>query len=315
MEIVLLESLGIPDKRMQEYQESLEKQGHTFRAYTTLKTDEELIKASRHADIVMLANRPLSAQVITELAHCRMIDIAFTGYDHVALQAAKEKNICVCNASGYATQAVAELAVQMMLSLLRNVDAVQTQCRNEQTKVGLIGSELGSKTVGIIGMGKIGERTAALCAAFGAKILGYRASNKSMPSYVTPASLDDLLTQSDIVSLHCPLTESTRGLISKARIAQMKKTALLINTARGAIVDSQALADALQNGQIAAAGIDVFETEPPISRDHPLLHTPNTLVTPHIAFASQEAMLKRADIVFDNISHFIDGKPINLVQV
>ena len=220
----------------------------------------------------------------------------------------------VSNAAGYSTQAVAEIALCLMLNLLRNIPQVEQRCRQGQTKEGLLGCELRGKTVGIVGAGAIGCRTAELCRAFGCKILGYKRHIKgNEPDFIEFTSLDELLHRSDIVSLHCPINEDSKHLINKDSIAKMKKGAYLINTARGPVVDSQALADALNNGYLAGAGIDVFETEPPLYVAHPLLHSKNTIVTPHVAFASEESMAARAQIVFDNILSFLNGEQKNII--
>ena len=218
------------------------------------------------------------------------------------------------NAVGYSTQAVAELAICMALSLLRNVPQVEARCRTGQTKDGLVGCELRGKTVGIVGVGAIGTRAAELFHAFGCKVLGYkRHMTGEKPDFIQFASMDELLAQSDIISLHCPLNDSSRGLIGAENIAKMKQGALLINMARGPVVDSQALADALNSGHLGGAGIDVFENEPPLDTGHPLLHSKNTIVTPHVAFASQESMEARCKIVFDSLQSWIDGNQINAV--
>ena len=165
----------------------------------------------------------------------------------------------------------------------------------------------------IIGAGAIGKKTAALCKAFGCNVIAYSRSQVSDPAIDAQVSLEQLLQEADIVSLHCPLTDQTRGLIGQAQLALMKKAAILINTARGAVVDSAALAAALKDGRIAGAACDVFEMEPPLPQDHPLLDCPNTIVTPHIAFASAESMEMRADIVFGSLYSWLDGKQINAV--
>lgn len=314
MNIVLLESLGIPAALLEEYAESFRKEGHSFTAYQRETDTQILIDRAKDADVIMIANMPLKGEVIRACKNLKYIDIAFTGVDHVDLEAARECGVKVSNAAGYSTQAVAELAVCMMLSLLRNVPAVEERCRNGATKDGLVGSQLSGKTVGIVGVGAIGGRTAKLCDAFGAKVIGHKRNIKGdEPSCVEFVSLDELLERADIVSLHCPLTAQTRGLIGAEQIAKMKKGALLINTARGPVVDSQALADALNEERLGGAGIDVFEMEPPIPTDHPLLHSKHTLVTPHVAFASAESMEDRARIVFDNIRSWMKGEQVNII--
>lgn len=314
MKIVLLESLGISREILTECAQPLLNLGHTFEAYPKDTDPKVQIERAKDADIIMIANMPLSGEVIRACKNLKLIDVAFTGVDHVDLTAAKEMGVKVSNAAGYSTQAVAEIALCMMLNLLRNIPQVEQRCRQGQTKEGLVGCELRGKTVGIVGAGAIGCRTAELCRAFGCKILGYKRHIKgNEPDFIEFTSLDELLHRSDIVSLHCPINEDSKHLINKDSIAKMKKGAYLVNTARGPVVDSQALADALNNGYLAGAGIDVFETEPPLDVAHPLLHSKNTIVTPHVAFASEESMAARAQIVFDNILSFLNGEQKNII--
>lgn len=314
MNIVLLESLGVPKPVLEECAKPLLDAGHSFTAYERNMDPAVQIERGKDADVLMIANMPLSGEVIRSCPSLKYIDVAFTGIDHVDLEAAREKGIQVSNAAGYSTQAVAELTIGMMLSLLRNIPQVEERCRAGQTKDGLVGCELKGKTVGIVGAGAIGMRVAKLCDAFGCKVLGYKRHVKGdEPSYINFVSLEELLAGSDIVTLHCPLNEESRGLINSESIARMKKGAYLINAARGPVVDSEALAQALNDGHLAGAGIDVFETEPPLSADHPLLHSKNTLVTPHVAFASAESMEARAHIVFNNIVKWMDGRQENII--
>ena len=315
MKIVLLESLGIPAELLKSYADKLEAKGHTFAAYEKNTDAQVQIDRAQDADVIMIANMPLKGEVIRACKNLKFINVAFTGVDHVDLAAAKEMGVKVSNASGYSTQAVAELALGMMLSLLRNVPQVEERCRAGKTKDGLVGTELRGKTVGIVGAGAIGQNTGRLCKAFGCKVIAYnhrpkQAAEGTIDEFV---DLDTLTRESDIISLNCPLNDSTRGMFDFGRIAMMKKTAILINVARGPVVDSRALADALNEGRIAGAGIDVFETEPPLDVNHPLLHTPNTIVTPHVAFASKESMALRAQIVFDSLDSFIAGKQVNVI--
>ncbi len=315
MKIVLLESLGIPAELLKSYADKLEAKGHTFAAYEKNTDAQVQIDRAKDADVIMIANMPLKGEVIRACKNLKFINVAFTGVDHVDLAAAKEMGVKVSNASGYSTQSVAELALGMMLSLLRNVPQVEERCRAGKTKDGLVGTELRGKTVGIVGAGAIGQNTGRLCKAFGCKVIAYnhrpkQAAEGTIDEFV---DLDTLTRESDIISLNCPLNDSTRGMFDAGRIAMMKKTAILINVARGPVVDSRALADALNEGRIAGAGIDVFETEPPLDVNHPLLHTPNTIVTPHVAFASKESMALRAQIVFDSLDSFIAGKQVNVI--
>ena len=313
MKIVLLEGLGVSDAVIDRHARRLEEMGHSFAAYPKNADVQVQIERSRDADVLMLANMPLAAQVLEEAKSLKFIDVAFTGVDHIPVAEAKRRGIAVSNASGYATQAVAELCISFMIHLLRNVDRTQERCRSGGTKDGLVGNLLCGKTVGIVGAGAIGKRVAALCRAFGCSVLAFSRSAVSDPAIDAQVSLDELLQRADIVSLHCPLTEQTRGMIGRDQLAQMQRHAILINTARGGVVDSVALAEALERGEIAGAACDVFETEPPLPTDHPLLHSPNTIVTPHIAFASVESMEQRAEIVFDNLYAWLEGRQINAV--
>ena len=311
MKIVLLESLGISESSLQRHIAPLTEAGHEFKAYPKNTDPAVQIEEAKDADIIMIANMPLRAEVINSCSKLKYIDVAFTGVDHVDLEAARAKGIQVSNAAGYSTQSVAELALCMMISLLRNVPQVSERCREGRTKDGLVGCELRGKTVGIVGAGAIGTRTAELCHAFGCTILGNkRHVTGNEPSFIHFVTLDELLEQSDIVSLHCPLTPETHHLINAERISKMKQGAYL---ARGGVIDSEALAQALNEGYLSGAGIDVFENEPPLDTNHPLLHSKNTIVTPHIAFASAESMEARAEIVFQNIKTWLEGKQQNII--
>ncbi len=314
MKIVLLEPLGVSEEILNACVKPLTEAGHSFQAYPRDLDPQVQIERARDADVILVANMPLTGAVISACPNLKFIDVAFTGVDHVDLEAARAKGVKVSNAAGYSNQAVAELAVCMMLSLLRHVPQVEARCRAGQTKDGLVGAELCGKTVGIVGTGAIGLRTAALCHAFGCKVLGFRRHvTGEEPGFLEFVPLDELLARADIVSLHCPLNESSRGMINRESIAKMKPGAILINVARGPVVDAQALADALNSGRLGGAGIDVFETEPPLDPSHPLLHSANTLVTPHVAFASDESMEARCKIVFDNLDRWMSGNQANII--
>lgn len=314
MNIVLLESLSISDNVLQKYIKILEKNGHNFTYYERNDDVNQQKERVKNADVLMLANMPLKGEVIRACKNLKYINIAFTGVDHVDVKTAREMGIKLSNASGYSNDSVAELTICMMLSLLRNIPQVDARCRAGKTKDGLVGCELKGKTVGIVGTGAIGMTVAKLCHAFGCKIVAYNGfSHKENSDLITYLPLKKMLEVSDIVTLHCPLTEKSKKLINKETLSFMKKSAVLINAARGGVVDTEALADSLNNGKISGAGIDVFETEPPLDINHPLLKTPNTIVTPHIAFATKESMEKRAEIVFENLNQFLAGNHINKV--
>ncbi len=312
MKVVLLESLAISQEELNQYKEKLSNAGHIFEAYEKDDNPEAQIEKAKDADVIMIANMPLSGKVIEACKNLKFIDVAFTGVDHVDLEAARKCGVAVSNASGYSNEAVSELVLGMVLSLLRNVEQVETRCREGKTKEGLVGMELKGKTVGIIGTGAIGARVAELFHCFGCNIIAYDTFIKEIP-YVQYLHMDDVLRRADIITIHCPLTAGTKGLISKEKFALMKQGAYFINAARGPIVDSEALAEALNSGKLAGAGVDVFEVEPPLPLEHPLLHAKNCIVTPHIAFASKESMILRAQIVFKSLEEWMKGNQINKI--
>lgn len=314
MNIVLLEDLAVPEEVLDSYRKKLEEQGHTLQVYERTGDLKTLQEEIRPADALILANMPLPWKALEGADHLKYIDVAFTGTDHIPVREATANGIQVSNASGYATESVAELALCFALELLRKLPSLHEAGKAGGTKQGLRGRLLKDRTVGIVGAGHIGKRTAELFHALGANVLAYNRSAVSDPAIAEQVPLKELLQRSNVVSLHLPLTESTRGLIGKEELQSMKPDAFLINTARGPVVDSQALAQALEQGTIAGAALDVFDTEPPLPSDDPLLHAPNTILTPHMGFDSEESMLARAEIVFDNLQNWLDGHPVNLVN-
>lgn len=317
MKIVVMEPLGVALEKINALAAALQAAGHEFIYYTSKETQQDkLLARVQDADIIMLANQPLSAEIINACPKLKMLSVAFTGVDHIALAACRARNILVCNAAGYSTNAVAELTFGLAISVIRNIVPCDARCRNAETKDGLVGFELFGKTFAVVGTGAIGARVAKIAAAFGCRVLAYSRTEKQklVDAGVQYVSLDELLEQSDFVSLHVPLTDATRGLINAEAIAKMKQGAVLLNTARGPVVDSEALAAALNAGKLAGAGIDVFEGEPPIAKDHLLCSAKNTVLTPHVAFASREALETRADIVFANIEKWLAGAPQNIVK-
>lgn len=309
-----MESLGISDEELAARKAPFEAKGHVFAVYPKTTDPQKLIEEARDADAMILANMPMPADVLRKCDKLKFIDVAFTGVDHVGLDAAKEKNIAVSNASGYSNEAVSELVIGTTLSLARNLRSVEDRCREGKDKTGLVGWEIKGKTVGIIGLGKIGTRTAELFHAFGATVLAQsRTHHDGIAEYIEQVTQEELLRRSDIVVLHCPLNDSTRGMINAEKLAMMKPTALLVNVARGPVVVEKDLVNALENGVIAGAALDVFENEPPLDPASPVLHAPNCLVTPHVAFATQQSMSLRAEIVFENLAQWMDGHPINVI--
>lgn len=313
MKLVILESLGVEKTRFLAMAADRLGRRVEIVVYDDRKEDvPTLIQRSKDADMVVLSNLPSREAVISQCPKLKMICVAFTGYDHVDIEYCKQRGITVCNCAGYSTAAVADLVMGMVISLLRGMSASDWAARNGGTKTGIPSFELEGKKFGIIGTGAIGLRVAALAQAFGCEILAYSRTRKDIPG-ISYTGLDELLKQSDIVSLHVPANAETKQLISRKKLALMKSSAILINCARGPVVDSQALADALNHGDIAGAGIDVLECEPPFPENHPLVTAANTVLTPHAAFSTAESMVKRAAIVFDNIAAYLDGAPQNVI--
>lgn len=284
-------------------------------------TAAQLAERIAEAQVVVSNKVMLDEAAMAAAPRLRLIAIAATGTNNVDLKAAARRNIAVCNVRRYATPSVVQHVFALLLSLTRRLnDYRQAVAQGRWQQSGQfclldypIG-ELNGRTLGIVGYGELGEAVARVAGqAFGMQVLlsqrpGAAARQGRLP-------LGELLPQVDVLSLHCPLTEATRGLIGAAELALMKPEAILINTARGGIVDEQALAEALRAGRLGGAGIDVLEQEPP-ANDNPLLQgdLPNLIVTPHIAWASREARQRLTDQLAENIRAFLDGRPQNLVS-
>lgn len=308
MKIICVESLGISRERFEALKTHYAAMGHEFTYYMDRREDEPtLVERMHDADIVAISNIKLTASVLKQCSKLRYLSVAFTGLDHIDLAYCREHDIEVQNAAGYSTTAVSELAVGMMLDLLRNIVTLSEQMHRGGSRGTFLGRELRGKTVGIIGTGAIGTATARLLLAFGAKVIAWsrteRPAVKAMGVEYVPK--DTLLLQSDIVSLHVPLCDETRNLISRRELALMKPTALLVNTARGPVCDIAAVGQALIENRIAGAAFDVFEKEPPLPLDHLLLSSNRCLVTPHVAFATEESFAARADIVFGHVDDYL----------
>ncbi|MEA4921438.1 MAG: 2-hydroxyacid dehydrogenase [Clostridiaceae bacterium] len=314
MKLSILEPLGIDMAKLRSMADESVGGRMEIVCYDSRVEDAEtLIERSRDSDVVVLSNFKYSREVMSHCPNLKMVCVAFTGVDHVDLEYCRDHQITVCNCAGYSTVAVADLVFGMVISLARNIPQCDAAVRSGGTKDGLVGFELEGKTFGVVGLGAIGQRVAKIASAFGCNVLGYNRSPKQIEG-VKQVVLEELLANSDIVSLHIPQTSETVGLINRERLSLMKKNAFLINTARGPIVDSEALAWALKENIIAGAAVDVFEKEPPIAKEHPLFSAPHLLATPHVAFASKQAFEKRAVIVFENIIKWLDGKPQNVIK-
>lgn len=307
MNIVLIEPLGINNDLLIDFKNKLKKLGHNFTNYDKKpQTYQELINRIKDQDIIMLANTPISKEVLITNKTIKYIAVAFTGLDHIPLDYCKENNILVTNCSGYSTISTSEQAIGMTLALLRKIhlNHYATLDSKDNSFLGA-GEEIYGKTVGIIGLGKIGLRTAKLFEAFGANVIYYSRTKKDInyPYY----DLDDLLKISDIISLHVPYDKNTHHLLNKEKLDLIKNNAVLINTARGKIIDNEYLAKLLNEERIKGAAIDVFDYEPPLKNDYPLINAKNILLTPHTAFLTKEALIRRAEIEFNNVLNYLNN--------
>lgn len=282
--------------------------------------DDQVVERARDATIIISNKLSLGEPQLSNAPNVRLIAIAATGSDCVDLGYCRARGISVCNVRGYALNTVPEHVLMLMLALRRNLLAyradVQRGLWNESKQFCLLTHELHDirhSTLGIIGHGSIGRSTAALGEAVGMRVL-ISEHKHATTIRAGRTAFEETLEQSDVVSLHCPLTEQTRNLIGAAELQMMKRNALLINTARGALIDDEALIDALKNGVIAGAGLDVLREEPPRNGSRLLdLNLPNLIITPHVAWASRDAVQILADQVIDNIEGFVAGQPKNLL--
>ena len=308
MKIVAVEPIGMSPELAQRLAAEMQAAGHSFVFYPDRREDADSLRARMaDADIAIISNIPLPEAVLSACPKLKYIALAFTGKDHIDETYCKAHGIRIQNAAGYATRAVAELAVGLMLDVLRRVTALDADTRQGGTRAQFLGRELYGKTVGIVGTGAIGTYTARLLQAFGCNLIAYnRSEHAEIRAMGIPyLPLDRLMAEADIVSVHLPLTPETCHLLSRERLALCKPSAILVNTARGNVVDQQALAEALREGRIAGAGLDVYEKEPPLPADHPLLHAPNVVLVPHVGYATREAFDSRIGIVWDGIRAYL----------
>ncbi|MFC4102707.1 D-2-hydroxyacid dehydrogenase [Paenibacillus xanthanilyticus] len=283
---------------------------------------DEILTRAQDADIILTNKSPLTAETLDQLPNLRYIGVLATGFNIVDIEAARKRGIPVTNVPTYGTHAVAQFVFALILELVQQVGMHANAVRSGEwtacpdfsfTRTKLI--ELAGKTMGLIGLGQIGKQTAAIARAFGMHVIAV-GSGRQSPEPVEGiewVELPQLLTRADIVSLHCPLVPETFQLINKDRLKLMKPSAYLINTSRGQIIAEQDLADALHNGKLAGAALDVLSIEPP-QQDHPLLHAPNCIITPHIAWACIEARERLMDTAVQNLRQFQAGTPVNVVN-
>jgi glycerate dehydrogenase len=282
---------------------------------------EKIVERAAGAEIVYTNKTPMNREVIDQLPALKYIGVLATGYNIVDTEAAKEKGITVTNVPGYGTGAVAQMTFALLLELCHHVqyhsDSVMQGGWSQSVDFcfwdyPLV--ELAGKTMGIIGFGNIGRKVADIATAFGMHIIGNDnfKTDQSHRSNFQWADVNQLLAQSDVVSIHCPLFPETKGLINKESLKLMKNSAFLLNTSRGPVIVDEDLAEALNSGTIAGAGIDVLSVEPP-TNDNPLFSAKNCIITPHIAWATKEARIRLMDITVNNLSAFINGNPVNVV--
>lgn len=278
----------------------------------------QLLERIQGAEIVVTKEMPVPGDILAQFPDTvKMLCEAGTGYNNIDLGAAKAKGITVCNIPAYSTQRVAHTAILMILSLS---SSMQKQIRmlgannrdNFLHNLQVPHVEVNGKTLGIIGAGNIGKQVIKVAKALDMNILVYTRTPKADEEGIKYVSLEEVLSQSDYLSLHCPLTDKTRHIINKDTIALMKPTAFLINTSRGALVDEVALIEALKAGKIQGAGLDVQETEPP-AQDNPLYDMENVILTPHMGWKGLETRQRLADLIAKNIECFLAGNPINVV--
>ncbi len=302
MKIVFLEPLGLSIDRIENECKTLTASGHEVVVYPD-RCPEKNIERAADADIVIESNMPLRKDFFDACPNLKMLSIAFTGLDHIDLKECERRGIIVKNAAGYSTEAVAEESICMMIGLYRHIIENDKITRNCCGVPMVPGREIANKTVGVIGLGAIGQRTAELAQAFGCKIIAWNRTPKEIEG-VTIVDKETLFKESDIVTLHIALNDETRDFVTAKEIASMKDTAIIINAARGPIINAQNLADALKEGKIAGAALDVYDVEPPLDKNNPLLSAPNTMLLPHIGFATKEAFELRLCIVVRNVENF-----------
>ena len=283
---------------------------------------DKVIERSNGAEVIFTNKTPISEEAINQLPSLKFIGVLATGFNIVNTEAAKAKGIIVSNVPGYGTASVVQLTMALLLELCLHVQrhsdsVVQGKwarsadwCFWDYPLV-----ELAGKTMGIIGFGRIGQQVGDVATAFGMNIIGNSRNwtDQSQRKNFRWSEIPELLAQSDVISIHCPLTPETKGLINKGSLKTMKASAFLLNTSRGPIVVDEDLADALNNDVIAGAGIDVLSTEPPPA-DNPLFKAKNCIITPHIAWATKEARMRLMDATVNNLTAFINGKPVNVVN-
>ena len=282
-------------------------------------TEQQLSERIQGADIIVTKEMPVSAEMIQKFPESvKLTCEAGTGYNNIDLEAARKKGITVCNIPAYSTERVAHTAIMMILNLssAMQVQMKMLACGNHDNftrNLQVPHVEVNGKTLGVIGAGHIGRKVIQIAQALDMNILVYTRTPREDEKGIRYVSLEELLKNSDYVSMHCPLTESTKHMINKESLSLMKPSAFIINTSRGALIDEAALIEALENGTIAGAGLDVQETEPP-EEASPLYTMDQVLLTPHMGWKGLETRQRLVSILADNIKQFMEGNPINVVS-
>ena len=281
---------------------------------------EETIARAAEADIVLTNKVIINREMMAQLPQLKYIGVLATGYNVVDIEAAHERGIIVTNVPAYSTESVAQMVFAHLLTVTNRTEHYAIQNRQGRWSKNpdfcywdFPHLELAGKTIGIVGLGNIGRRVAEIALAFGMQVKALTSkSADTLPAGIEKADLEVLLATSDVISLHCPLTDTTRHLINRDTLSVMRPSAILINTGRGPLVDDQAVASALAEGKLAAFCADVLTEEPP-KADNPLLSQPNAFITPHIAWATEEARSRLLQVAISNVQAFLNAKPQNVV--
>lgn len=282
---------------------------------------DQIIERAIDADAVLVNKVILNESVLSQLPKLRYIGVCATGYNNIDINSTNKYGIVVTNVKAYGPASVAQHTFALLLALVNHIELHSQSVRNGDWatsedfcywKTPLV--ELAGKTIGLVGLGDIGSQVAKIASAFGMKVIAYRKNpEQTHNTDIEMVSMETLFKQSDVISLHCPLTEETKDLINAERLLWMKPTAYLLNTGRGPLINEEDLANALKNKTIAGAGLDVLSCEPPRT-DNPLITAPNCVITPHIAWASFEARKRLLQMVADNLSAFMEGEATNVVK-
>lgn len=288
-------------------------------AYHDMLPVPEVIEAAKDSDIIICNKTHITAEIMDACPRLKFITLFATGYNNIDIVAAAERGIVVSNTPDYSTASVAQHTIALMLELAENLSLYNASVkRGDWVKSKKFCyfrypfQELSGKTLGIIGFGTIGRAVAKIALSFGMNVIACAKTPKTADD-VEFASKEEVIKSADFLTLHCPLNDGTKGLINRETLALMKPTAYLINTARGGVVEEEALCDALRNGKIAGAAIDVLSEEP-MRDSHPYLEVPNMIITPHVAWAAVESRTRLIHRVADNLKAFIDNEPINQVN-